>query len=509
MNEGAIELGELLHQYRLGLVLVAGNVEGAGGRPVEWVHSSELEDPTPFLPPRTVLLTTGTRFRSMPRQEDADAYVQRLIDAGTTALGVAIGLHRDRVPPRFITACDRLGLPLLRVPYATAFISIAQTAARLIEARSRARDHWAIESHRAIANASLHSDGLGDAVREAGLRLGRWICIADRSGRVVELAATASHADPPLDGIRRETRRLIEGGRTSAISAHGMRLQTLGRQGRLLGVLAVEDDGTLDAAERTLLELVTALATVQLEQRSGIDDAQAVLRDAIVHLMLAGDFALAEQLSRGAQARIPLGQLVAVRFERSTDANAVEDLRSLDAGSPGLLRAMHEGRPILVSEARHLPAIRRHFTTHRWPCGISGRGTRDELAGLAAQAERGLAHALSTEAAGPIDYQPALHDGVLRLLDESAEARRSAETLLAPVRQHDARHGDSIERSLASWLAHHGQTSPAAAELGVHRHTLRARMQTAAQLLQADLDSPDTRADLWTALRLAPSGQSR
>ena len=52
------------------------------------------------------------------------------------------------------------------------------------------------------------------------------------------------------------------------------------------------------------------------------------------------------------------------------------------------------------------------------------------------------------------------------------------------------------------WLAHHGQTSAAASELGVHRHTLRSRIATAAHLLQRDLDAPDSRAEIWTALRL-------
>ncbi|MFC6236166.1 helix-turn-helix domain-containing protein [Leucobacter soli] len=36
----------------------------------------------------------------------------------------------------------------------------------------------------------------------------------------------------------------------------------------------------------------------------------------------------------------------------------------------------------------------------------------------------------------------------------------------------------------------------------MHRHTLRSRVQTAATLLQRDLDDPDTRAELWAALRV-------
>ena len=47
------------------------------GRPVRWVHISELEDPTPWLRGGELLLTTGLPLRAGPA-----AYVERLADAG-------------------------------------------------------------------------------------------------------------------------------------------------------------------------------------------------------------------------------------------------------------------------------------------------------------------------------------------------------------------------------------------------------------------------------------------
>ncbi|UOQ60732.1 PucR family transcriptional regulator [Leucobacter rhizosphaerae] len=513
-----IELGSLLHQYTLGLVLIAGSDADTPSRPVQWVHSSELEDPTPFLPPRTVLLTTGARFSGIRDQQAADAYVQRLIDAGTTALGIAVGLHWDRVPATFVSACDRLGLPLFRVPYDTSFIAIVQGAARLLDAQLRERDIWALDSQRAVSNASMHRDGLGAAVREAASRLGRWVGITDRSGRIVEFAPQSARPRAHPEWIRRETRQLIERGLSSGrIGAdhsgghdgHGLQMQALGREGKVLGVLVVEDQGAPDHAERALLGLVAALATVQLEHRSGLDAAEATLRTAIAQLLLTGDAVLAEKLATGVLARVPRGPVVVIRFAlpQRIDAAFLPDLESFDAGSPGLLRAELDGGPVVFAETRHLPGLRRLLLAHRVPAGISERGPIDDLTTLLGEAERALEHALASDADGPVDYLPALHDGVLHLLGTHPEARRRAEGLLAPIRHHDTRHGDHIEASLRTWLAHHGQTSPAAAELGVHRHTLRTRVQTAANLLQSDLDSPDTRAELWAALRLVDDAE--
>ena len=83
---------------------------------------------------------------------------------------------------------------------------------------------------------------------------------------------------------------------------------------------------------------------------------------------------------------------------------------------------------------------------------------------------------------------------------------RRAQGLLSPLRHHDERHRDDLQHSLSVWLSHHGQTSAASAELGVHRHTLRTRVSTAESLLQRDLDDPDTRAELWAALRIVQGG---
>ncbi|MFN8197715.1 MAG: PucR family transcriptional regulator [Nakamurella multipartita] len=77
-----------------------------------------------------------------------------------------------------------------------------------------------------------------------------------------------------------------------------------------------------------------------------------------------------------------------------------------------------------------------------------------------------------------------------------------AASLLAPLVEHDRTGRGELVASLRAWLEHHGQWDPAAAALGVHRHTLRRRMTLAGQLLGRDLDSPTVRSELWLALQL-------
>lgn len=518
-----IELGSLLRQYQLELVLITGSDDAAAtaARPVQWVHGSDMRDPTPFLTPRTVLLTTGTQFTSgapapaatVDSGSDTEhmrAYVERLRDAGITALGFGVGIVWERIPAPLISACDELGLPLFRVPYATPFIAIVQTAAQLLGAHAQARSTWAIDSQRAVANAAAQRDGLSAVVREAASRLGRWVAVADRTGRIVEAAPPGAKAELSGDAIRRELRSLISRG-TRASRVRGfeddeIEMQTLGRSGRLLGVL-LSPATEQDHAERTLLGLIAALATVQLEHRAGLGRSETMLRSAALQLLIAGELELAERVAAGVIPRLPRGRISVVRLESLDELGQglIDDLRSL-ATRPGLLTApldadLEGGGAVLICEGSQLEAVRRALSDHDTPAGVSRRGGMDELPELLAQAGTALERAIARGERGPLTYAPALHAGVLHLLD-SPEARRLAEGLLAPLREHDRRHDEGLTRALVVWLSHHGQTSPAAAELGIHRHTLRARIQSAATLLQRDLDDPSTRAELWAALRL-------
>jgi len=76
-----------------------------------------------------------------------------------------------------------------------------------------------------------------------------------------------------------------------------------------------------------------------------------------------------------------------------------------------------------------------------------------------------------------------------------------ADGLLRPLRDHDAHARGDLVASLQAWLSRHGQWDAAAADLGVHRHTLRYRMRRVEEILGRSLDDPDVRMELWLALK--------
>jgi len=60
--------------------------------------------------------------------------------------------------------------------------------------------------------------------------------------------------------------------------------------------------------------------------------------------------------------------------------------------------------------------------------------------------------------------------------------------------------GSELRRALETWLRHNAAWDPAARELGLHRHTLKAQVRRAGALLRLDLDTFEAKAELWALL---------
>ena len=75
--------------------------------------------------------------------------------------------------------------------------------------------------------------------------------------------------------------------------------------------------------------------------------------------------------------------------------------------------------------------------------------------------------------------------------------------LVQPLLEHDAATGDELVETLGTWLRCDAVAEAAALRLGIHRHTVRARLRRAADLLDRDLDAFPARAEVWAALQAA------
>ncbi|WP_309065490.1 PucR family transcriptional regulator [Microbacterium sp.] len=468
-------------------------------RPMRWVHSSDLTDPTPFLADDLVLLTTGTQFDGA-RPRDVDAYVARLAQRGVLGLGFGSGVHRVGVPAELIAACAARGLALFEVPYDIPFIAIARAHAEAIAAQAYARRTWALETQRALAIAALRPRGLEATLTELARRLDCWVGMYDASGALVhEHPHGDSTADP---GRQREaiasmaSALLARGGSASRTLEHGgttHTLFTLGRTGHLRGVIAIAA-AAHDPETRAVVTSVIAMAGLALEQGEQLSRSRRRLHRQLLGSLLEDDPSLARRVL-GALPPAPVVVALAEGERAGALAEWADQQRS-DAAPPPFVAESADGVVICLHEtdAGSLEDLATRFAVR---IGVSDPADYSAFSRAHAQA----AAALRRGRPGVTLYRQVGTASVLSAL-LTDEARLVAASRLAPLRAHDAQGGE-LERSLRVWLEHDAQFEQAASALGIHRHTLRTRVAQAGTLLGVDLGAFPARAELWAALQAA------
>ncbi len=470
-------------------------------RPVRWVHSSDLADPTPFLSEGLVLLTTGTQFGDAGERPDAfRSYVHRLAARGVVGLGFGTEVVRDGIPPALAVACRDARMPLFEVPYRTPFIAVARANAEAIAAQAYARRSWALAAQRAIALAALRPDGLGATLAELARQLGTWVGMFDAAGELVR--------EHPIDGLdpdasvslRAEVdavlRRGARAGSALRIGDTPFTLQTLGRGGHLRGVIAMAA-GDLDQEGRGVVTAVIAMAGLALEQHQGLSRARGTLRAGLVQSLLTGDPALARRIARDLWGPLPPAPLlVAVTDAVGSRAEGISELLELRVderrgtlffgrGDDGLVIVVSAGDRGEIDEVAERFEVR---------IGVSDPTPYDAFGAAVDQArvarDRGV---------GPVtEFSSVARSGVLSALSGDARALAAAE--LAPLIEHDSAHGTHLVETPQAWLDNDCSHEATARALGVHRHTVRTRLALVERELGRDLAAFATRAELWAAL---------
>ncbi len=472
---------------------------------VQWVHSSDLADPTPFLTDGQVLLITGTQFDpAATAPGDFAPYVGRLRDRGVTGLGFGTEVIRDGTPDGLTAACLAAGLPLFEVPYRVPFIAVSRYAADIAAEELFARNTWALKAQRAISLAALRPDGLTATLAELSRQLDHWVALFDATGTVDRVfppdalsastvAAVSSEATRLLRARRRASSTVVTGGET-------LTLQTLGTSGQLRGVLALGGPGELDQAGQQVVTSVIALAGLALEQNSALDRAVGHLRSGLWHVLVSGDTRLASDIAAQMWGAMPAEPLRVSIVDAPIDGvDALSEWLELRvAEHPGsLFYAADDGRIVLCFTDGSAP-VEELTDGFGLKAGVSDAVGYADLARAHDQAGQALERAREGDER-IVSFDTISRQGVLAFLART-DAREVARTTLEPLIAADEANGSSLVLSLRTWLEHNGTFDSAARELGIHRHTLRARVAEAERLLGRDLSSFHARADLWAAL---------
>ena len=168
----------------LGLAVAAGS-DGLGNE-VSWLHVSELTDPTQFLEGGEFLLTTGLGVGEMATTQRA--YVRRLAKHGIAGLGFGLGFGFPEVPAPLVEEANKLGFPVVSVPYEVPFVAITKAAVTHIASEQLEQLTSALVVHERLAEAVLEGRGLQALLAIVCNHLDCSLALVDEHGRVVARA---------------------------------------------------------------------------------------------------------------------------------------------------------------------------------------------------------------------------------------------------------------------------------------------------------------------------------
>lgn len=501
--------GILAHrQFRLRLVVGAGEDDPVLDAPLAWVHSSDLSDPTPWLERDQLLLTDGAQFvddnTGVDAAEFTAAYINRLRNRGVLALGFATGIVHDSIPELLITACREHGLPLFEVDAETPFIGLIRHVADVIAEDTRERLEWSLDAQRAVARAALRPDGLQAILLELSRRLGCWVALYDSARNRLTVPGLESEPDGLRDEIENGVAEVLGRGARAGLriqeQSGGITLQTLGQRGQLLGVLVVGATTPLDPAGNDLVSSVIGLASIALEQRRTLDRARRQLRSGLFELLLSGVVDVADRTAASLWGPLPEEPVRLSVVAGDIGGQSLFDELELHAGhnEGRLFYAERADEIILVTRGEDdeaMDTLRRHGLG----AGTSAPVGWADLSRALSEARR-AAQAVTRD--NPfVAFEDLAAQGMQGLLASSGGSV-VARRILEPVLRLPQAEREAMLETLLVWLQHNCAWDAAARELGVHRHTLRNRVTAADALLGIDLDTFGARAELWAALQL-------
>ncbi|KIZ13843.1 PucR family transcriptional regulator [Streptomyces natalensis] len=536
-------LASLVNHTALKLTVLAG--QDGLDVPVRWAHASELIDPVPYMEGGELLLITALKLDAQD-PEATRRYVRRVAQAGVIGLGFAVGVNYEEVPEALVQAARQEGLPLLGVPRRTPFIAISKAVSAAVAADQYRAVTAGFEAQRELTRAALSAEGPAELLARLAAHLDGWAALYDASGAVV--AAAPDWAARRAARLAEDVARLRErpAPASSVVSDTDgddrVELQSLGTGRRARGVLAVGTAAPLGTAERYAVHSAVALLTLTTERSRALQDAEQRLGAAVLKMLLAGEpdharavagrlygglldapfrVVVAEPVPADDQAAAPQGQggtpAVLEALADAMDSAAArtgEAVLAVPDGSRLIVLVADGGAAADACAAFAAAAQARAGTQPRNGArpvrGATGR-TEQLAVGLSApagptaaatayrQAEAAL-HVARRRGRTLVEHEDVAAGSVLPLLADDA-VRAFADGLLRALREHDATGRGDLVASLRAWLARHGQWDAAAADLGVHRHTLRYRMRRVEEILGRSLDDADVRMELWLALK--------
>ncbi|MFB1046620.1 PucR family transcriptional regulator [Streptomyces chrestomyceticus] len=501
-----LRIADLLARPELNLSVTYDVPAALLDRAVEAATVSDLLHPGKWLQGGELLMTIGLVLPMEPAA--CRAYVSDVTEGGAAclALGLGTGLPYQKAPAPLVDAAREVGLPLLTVPDEVPFIAVTKAVFDARADEQQAVLHRAFATQRRLTAAATDS-GLRPMLEEWTAATGVGAAVLDPLGR---LLATGGGQRPPSpvaarDLVERVAARGLRGSASSTAGGRQLEVQPLGAR-RLRGLLLLT--GSPDAAARAVVPGLVSLLSLELERRHLMDEPERRRRSALLAELLSDEEGPAGRThdilaAAGLHDDRVRGLVVEPPAAGPADSGPHDIAADLALAVPGgLVRVAESGLvEAVVGGGLDVRDVLGRFAP-RCPAGIGPLAPPDAVRVSLRQAAGLLG--VSRASGVPEEARQSAASRLLLDLGDRRTLHGYADAVLGPLDLAD--HGEELLTTLAAWLETGGAWDATSRRLGVHRHTVRNRLDKAMDLTGRRLDDPDDRFDLWLATRIRSGG---
>lgn len=352
------------------------------------------------------------------------------------------------------------------------------------------------ETQRALTRAAARPASSPSVVATLARLTGLRVMLCDTEAALLTSSAGIAATPPEIVAAIRDM--VPRGLRGTAMVSSGdgyLRIQPVGADA-LRGFLAYgTEHGSISEYQGSAAAFAVWLLCIDLERQNVVRALQRRPREEAAERLARGvTAAAAQQLLRSLGMHADRVKVALAHPPSSGTAGAVSRVADL---IPEALVGRERSAVLIIAPA-DLPdlAARLAAGLPGWPVGLGGPVQPHQCPISLRQAQRGVQ--LAQQRGGGVLDVMTLASARILLEGVPADMLRSyADATLRPVESADG--GELLLRTLRSWLAACGVADSAAAAAGVHRHTLRHRLQRVEQLTGRRLDNAHDRGELWLA----------
>jgi PucR family transcriptional regulator, purine catabolism regulatory protein len=497
--------------------IVAG--EGGLGREISWVHMVDHPDVIQWVKRGELLLTTGY---SWPQNADASReFIRALNERELAGVVMAVPHFRNHYPSEALEEANRIGLPLLELPWHVPFSQVTHEILAGIINHQAEVIRRSEEIHRELTNAAITAESLNDIARALTRLVNRTVTFTDVTGRILgQCTAAGTRASEEFQFLKMMTDRrtslkvvsnigplMLEG---QQLPGAGLRLVMPVRLREAVVALIWLDvlDGIPHELDRRAIEHASVISALHLMRQQALAQQEDRLGYAFVASLLDGQFSA----SPGALERahvygwrddalyrvlmilldepIPLTSDGFIRREQTVTV-LKQVLRRLRL--PELIAVSLNQIKLLLPDGANCEELWRSLGDHRSAMAVS-RSHRG-LAGMALGA-RDVADLLPTLRVGKIHHFDEVLFPRALLGDEDARDMLIARLIDPLVQQ---RRGEMLLDTLDVLCNEAFQLSSTAKLMGIHISTLRYRLERIEEVLGVSLEDPQVRFKVQVA----------